>query len=99
MRLLSVKSDVVALDSFRAQHHSQREPQTFENRSLLNMQFEISAGVFAFALRLRKTVNLHTTAPQRVFHFHAVAIGAAAIGGDGMRSRECGGAQQTAAEA
>ena len=57
MRLLSVKSDVVTLDSFRPQHHSQWQAQAFEYGPLLNMQFQIGARVFAFALSLRRRVR------------------------------------------
>ena len=43
-------------------------------------------------------IDLDATAPKCVFQLHAIAIRAAAIRCDGVRSRECGGAKQAAAK-
>src|SRR5258707_8069890 len=63
------------------------------------MQFKICRGVLLLLPGIRESVDLYSAASQRVFQFHAVAVGAAPVRFNGMRSRKCRGTQQTAAEA
>src|SRR5713226_10256353 len=62
------------------------------------MQFEICCGVLLFLLGIRESVDLYSTASQRVFQFHAVAVSAVPVRFNGMRSGKCRRTQQTAAK-
>ena len=57
-----------------------------------------AAASFCSFSRVRKFVDLDPATPQGILQFHAVAVAAAAVGFDGMRSRECRRAQQAAAK-
>ncbi len=98
VRFLSVKGDVVPLHTFGAEHDAERKVHAFEHRALLDMEFEISRRVFALLRRVGEMVDLHATTAKSVFQLDAIAIGAAAIRGDGVRSGKCGRAKQAAAK-
>ncbi len=48
MRFLAMKGDGVALDALGSQDHTQRQLHPFEHRPLLDMQFQVGAGLPAF---------------------------------------------------
>ena len=71
----------------------------FENGSLLDMQFQIGAGMAALDGGVPDAVDVDVALAQRVFQADSVAVGAAAVGLDGVRSGKGGGAEEAAAEA
>src|SRR5882757_3363064 len=69
-----------------------------EHGPLLDMQFDVSGRVLLFLLGIGEFGYLDATAAQRVFHLHAVAVGADAIRINGMCSSKGRGAKQATAK-
>ena len=62
MRLLTVEGDGVAFDTFCAEDRRERQAHAFEDRALLDVEFDIGGGVFLFARRFGKAIDLHAAA-------------------------------------
>src|SRR5215471_13124190 len=98
MRFLSMKRHGVAFDALSPEDYAKRKSQIFQYRALLDVQFEIGRGVLTLARGFGKSFHLETAAPDRFVKANAIFVDAAAVGFNRMRSRECGGPEQAAAE-
>ena len=74
-------------------------PRRFEYGPLLDVEFEVGGDVAAFGGRIADAFDVDLALPQGVFEADAVAIGAGAIGLNGVRAGEGGGPEEAAAEA
>src|SRR6185437_14473487 len=96
---LAVEGDGVALNAFGAEDCGEREAETLEDRTLLDVKLEIGGDVLALARGVAYAVDVDVALGESGFEANAVAIGAYAVGGDRMRAGEGGGAEEGAAEA
>ena len=99
MRLLAMESNCVALYALGAEHHAQRQPHAFEDRSLLNMQLQVGRGVGPLHARIPDPLHVDMALAQSIFQADAVAVCSAAIGLYGVGPGKCGGTEEAAAEA
>ena len=90
MGFLAVKGNGMAFDAFGAEYDAEGELQAFEDGALFDVEFEIRGDVLAFAFGFGEAVDLNTATAEGVFEADAVAVGADAVGGNGMSTGESG---------
>src|ERR1700722_17144286 len=94
-----MKGDCVTFDALGAKHDAQRKMHRFENRSLLDVKFQIGGSVGSFRGGLTDSFDLNVTSSQGFFQANAIAVNPVAVGFNGMCSAKCRGAEKAPAEA
>jgi hypothetical protein len=70
----------------------------FENRPLLNMQFQIGASLSTLRASFTNTFNVNLTLPQSIFQANSIGVSTVTIGFYRMRARKRGGSKEAPAE-
>ncbi len=99
MRLLTMKGNGITFDTLGAEYSAKRQMLVFENRPLLDVQFQISGGIAAFSARVTYPVDVNATPPNSLLQSDSVAIYTNAVAGNGVGAGKRRGAEKAPAEA
>ena len=83
-----MKNDRVPFYALGSEHNPEWKSQALEDGALLDMQFQVSGGISAFLLRLRKSIEGIAASPDRILKTYAVPVGSSAILFNRVRARE-----------
>jgi len=89
----------VALDALGAEDDGEGEAEALEDGALLDVEFEVGGDVFLFGGGVADAVDVDFAVGEGGIQGDAVAVGADAVGVDGVSAGEGGGAEERAAEA
>ena len=66
MRLLPMKRNRMSLHTLSAKYNAKRKMHIFENRPLLDVQFQISGCIAAFRSRIANPIDIDATVPKSI---------------------------------
>jgi hypothetical protein len=79
-----MKHNRMSLHTLGAKHNAKRKMHIFENRPLLDMQFQISSYIAAFSSSVTDPIDIDATVPKSILQPNAVAIHTNTINGNSV---------------
>src|SRR4051794_17970025 len=98
MRRLPGEGDGMPLDPERTEYRAHGLTSALQDRPLLDVQLEISGGIFQLTARLERAIEIDAVCFHRIDELHAIAIDEVAHLVRHERAGDRAGAEQTAAE-
>jgi hypothetical protein len=89
----------MSLHTFGTEHDSKRKVHAFKDRSLLDVQLQISGCIAAFSASVTDPVDVDATVPQSILQTNSIAVGTDTIHVDRLSSSERRRAEEATAEA
>jgi hypothetical protein len=94
-----MKSNRMPLDPLGTEHHTKWQLHIFENRSLLDVQFQISGCITAFRASIADPIDIDATVPKGILQTNSIAVSTNSIPGNGVGTGKRRRAKQAPAEA
>jgi hypothetical protein len=84
VRFLSVKDNCMSFYPLGAEHNAKRKLHIFENRALLDVQFQISSSIAAFCASITDPIDIDAAVPKSILQTNSVTVRANTIHSDSM---------------
>jgi hypothetical protein len=79
-----MKSNRMSFYPLSAGHNTKRKLHIFENRALLDVQFQISGCIAAFSASISHPIDIDATVPERILQTNSIAVCTNTVNGDGV---------------
>jgi hypothetical protein len=89
----------MSLDPLGAEHNAKWKVHVFENRSLLDVQFQISGYIATFNASITDSINVDATVAKGILQTNSIAVYTDTVNGDGMSTGKRRRSEETPAEA
>jgi hypothetical protein len=94
-----MKDNRMSLHPLGPKHNAKRQLHFFQNRTLLDVQFQISSYVPAFSAGITNPIDIDAAVPKSILQTNSIAVCTNAVNGDAMSSGKRRRSEEAPAEA
>jgi hypothetical protein len=94
-----MKGNPMSLNPLGAKHNAKRQLHFFQNRPLLDVQFQISSYVPAFSAGITNPIDIDAAVPKSILQMNSIAVCPNAVSGNRMSAGKRRRSEEAPAEA